>query len=35
METERWNLLNPNEKKKKPYVQKCLEKRDGPIIRCF
>ena len=32
METERWNLLNPNEKKKKSYVQKCLEKRDGPII---
>ena len=32
METERWNLLNPNEKSKKSYVQKCLEKRDGPII---
>ena len=32
METERWNLLNPNEKRKKSYVQKCLEKRDGPII---
>ena len=32
METERWNLLNPDEKKKKSYVQKCLEKRDGPII---
>ena len=32
METERWNLLNPNEKKKRSYVQKCLEKRDGPII---
>ena len=32
METERWNLLNPNEKKKKSYVQKCMEKRDGPII---
>ena len=32
METERWNLLNPNEKKKKSYVQKCLETKDGPII---
>tara|TARA_S200000501_G_C20750660_1_gene711494 strand:- start:601 stop:1194 length:594 start_codon:yes stop_codon:yes gene_type:complete len=32
METERWNLLNPDEKIKKSYVQKCLEKRDGPII---
>ncbi len=32
METERWNLLNPDEKKKKSYVQKCMEKRDGPII---
>jgi len=31
METERWNLLNSN-KKKKSYVEKCLEKRDGPII---
>ena len=32
METERLNLLNPNEKPKKSYVQKCLEKRDGPVI---
>ena len=32
METERWNLLNPNEKSKKSYVQKCLKKREGPII---
>merc|ERR1711991_1216450 len=32
METERWNLLNPNEKKKKSYVQKCLKKTDGPVI---
>ena len=31
METERWNLLNPDEKKKS-YVEKCLEKRDGPVI---
>ncbi|MDB3857810.1 pyruvate dehydrogenase (acetyl-transferring), homodimeric type [Pelagibacteraceae bacterium] len=32
METERLSLLNPNEKPKKSYVQKCLEKRDGPVI---
>ncbi|MDA7828939.1 pyruvate dehydrogenase (acetyl-transferring), homodimeric type [bacterium] len=32
MEIERLNLLNPNEKPKKSYVHKCLEKRDGPII---
>ena len=32
METERSNLLNPNEKPKKTYVQKCLDKRDGPVI---
>ena len=32
METERWNLLNPNEKKKKSYIEKCLDKNDGPVI---
>jgi pyruvate dehydrogenase E1 component len=32
METERWNLLNPSEKKKKSYIENCLDKRDGPII---
>ena len=32
METERKNLLNPGEKSEKSYVEKCLEKRDGPII---
>ena len=32
METERVNLLNPNKKSKKSYVQECLSKRDGPII---
>ena len=31
MEIERWNLLNSN-KKKKSHVEKCLEKRDGPIV---
>ena len=32
METERVNLLNPNKKPKKSYVQECLSKRDGLII---
>ncbi len=32
METERWNLLNPDVKKKKSYVEKCLEKREGPVF---
>tara|TARA_Y100001970_G_scaffold248429_1_gene317991 strand:- start:284 stop:877 length:594 start_codon:yes stop_codon:yes gene_type:complete len=32
MEIERKNLLNPGEKPGKSYVEKCLEKRDGPII---
>ncbi len=32
METERKNLLNPLEKPEKSYVQKCLSKREGPII---
>ena len=32
MEVERENLLNPNEKSQKSYVQKCLDKRDGPVI---
>ena len=32
MEIERRNLLNPKSKKEKSYIEKCLEKRDGPII---
>ena len=32
IETERKNLLNPLDKAEKSYVQKCLEKREGPII---
>ena len=32
MEVERKNLLNPAEKPEKSYVEKCLGKRDGPII---
>jgi len=32
MEIERKNLLNPDRKKEKTYIEKCLEKRDGPVI---
>ena len=32
METERKNLLNPGGKPEKSYVEKCLGKREGPII---
>ena len=32
MEVERKNLLNPNNNKEKSYIEKCLEKRDGPVI---
>jgi len=32
METERKNLLNPGEQPEKSYVEKCLRKREGPII---
>jgi len=32
MEIERRNLLNPTEKQEKSYVEKCLGKREGPII---
>jgi pyruvate dehydrogenase E1 component len=32
METERKNLLNPGGKPEKSYVERCLEKREGPII---
>jgi pyruvate dehydrogenase E1 component len=32
MEIERKNLLNPDKKKEKTYIEKCLEKRDGPVI---
>ena len=32
MEVERRNLLNPNTVKEKSYIEKCLEKREGPII---
>jgi pyruvate dehydrogenase E1 component len=32
MEVERKNLLNPASDAEKSYVEKCLEKREGPII---
>ena len=32
MEVERRNLLNPDKKREKTYIEKCLEKRDGPVI---
>ncbi len=32
LETERYNLLNPGENKKVSYVEKCLGKKDGPIL---
>ena len=32
MEIERKNLLNPSEEPEKSYVEKCLNKKDGPII---
>tara|TARA_E500000331_G_scaffold341547_1_gene374168 strand:+ start:12235 stop:15276 length:3042 start_codon:yes stop_codon:yes gene_type:complete len=32
MTVERKNLLNPNQKPEKSYVEECLDKKDGPII---
>jgi pyruvate dehydrogenase E1 component len=32
LEAERWNLLNPKETARVPYVQQVLKDRDGPII---
>ena len=32
LETERYNLLNPDKKPKKTYVEKCLSSSEGPII---
>ena len=32
MDTERKNLLNPGEKPERSYVEKCLGKREGPIL---
>jgi len=32
LETERYNLLNPDKDPKKSYVEKCLNKTEGPIL---
>jgi pyruvate dehydrogenase E1 component len=32
LETERYNLLNPGENKRTSYVEKCLGKKEGPIL---
>ena len=32
LEVERWNMLHPDKTPKKPYVQKILEKEDGPFV---
>jgi pyruvate dehydrogenase E1 component len=32
METERWNLLHPEEPQRKTYVEQCLEGRAGPAV---
>ena len=32
LETERWNMLHPEERPRKSHVARCLEGRDGPVI---
>jgi pyruvate dehydrogenase E1 component len=32
LETERWNMLHPEERPRKSHVARCLEGRDGPLI---
>jgi pyruvate dehydrogenase E1 component len=32
LDTERWNMLNPDKKAKQSYVEECLSKTEGPII---
>ena len=32
LEVERWNMLHPTKRQKKPYITKVLEKADGPIV---
>ena len=32
LEAERWNMLHPTRRRKKPYLAKVLEKADGPIV---
>ncbi|MDA0747983.1 MAG: pyruvate dehydrogenase (acetyl-transferring), homodimeric type, partial [bacterium] len=32
LETERWNMLHPTRRPRKPYITKSLEKTEGPVI---
>ena len=32
MEIERYNLLHPDEKPKKSYIEKCLSTTEGPVV---
>lgn len=32
MDTTRWNMLHPGKKAKVPYITKCLEAQEGPVI---
>ena len=32
LEVERYNLLNPDKEKKLTYIEKCLDKKEGPIL---
>lgn len=32
MDTERWNMLHPTKKAKKPYITELMEKEEGPVI---
>ena len=32
LEVERYNLLNPDKDQRKSYVERCLEKTEGPIL---
>jgi pyruvate dehydrogenase E1 component len=32
LETERWNMLHPDQPERKSFVEQCLDGRDGPVI---
>ncbi|HEX2050662.1 MAG TPA: pyruvate dehydrogenase (acetyl-transferring), homodimeric type [Actinomycetota bacterium] len=32
LETERWNRLHPEEPRRQPYVTRCLEQKEGPVV---
>jgi len=32
IDTERWNLLHPEEQPRVPYVEQCLSERSGPVV---